>query len=101
MPKSTESGTQAVENFGKFREHTSMKRSKDNKASAGDTVFLTCVPPGLLGGLPREDKKAISEVVGKPLLLVRYDEDGRAELEFTDSEGVIHFIYVKPDFLRT
>lgn len=29
-----------------------------------------------------------------------YDEDGRAELEFKDSSGNFHFIYVKPEFIR-
>jgi hypothetical protein len=52
----------------------------------------------LLDGLPEEDPAAISEIVGKRILLVGYDEDGRAELEFKDSEGIIHLIYVSPEF---
>jgi len=58
------------------------------------------MPPGLLDGLPPEDQRAISEVFGKPVLLNEYDDHGRAELEFTDREGVIHFIYVDPSFIR-
>lgn len=69
------------------------------KPKAGDSVTLTKVPPGLLKGLPSEDQTAIINVVGKPVLLVEYD-DGRAELEFVDKNGVIHFIWVDPNFIR-
>jgi hypothetical protein len=34
-------------------------------------------------------------------MLNEYDADGRAELEFTDSEDMIHFIYVDPKFIET
>jgi len=63
-------------------------------------VILTKVPPGLLEGLPKKDQKAIREIVGKPIVFVEYDDSGRLELEFTDSEGIIHFIYVDPIFIR-
>lgn len=63
-------------------------------------VLLTELPPGLLRGLPRTDQKAISEIVGKPTLLLAYDDLGRAELEFTDRKGAIHSIYVDPSFIR-
>lgn len=63
-------------------------------------MTLTEVPSGLLDNLPMEDRRAISEVVGKPIVLNEYDEDGRAELQFKDNQGVIHFIYVSPDFIR-
>jgi len=51
--------------------------------------------------LPEEDKLAISGVVGKAIILNGYDEDGRAELEFTEENGTIHFIYVNPAFLKS
>jgi hypothetical protein len=70
------------------------------KAKPGETVLLTELPPRLLRGLPRTDQRAISEIVGKPVLLIGYDDDGRAELEFTDRNGAIHSIYVHPSFLR-
>jgi hypothetical protein len=57
-------------------------------------------PRGLLDGLPKEDQKAISEIVGKPVRLNQYGDDGRAELKFTDSDGGIHFIYVSPGAIR-
>jgi hypothetical protein len=75
--------------------------AENTKPNPGDTVVLTQVPPGLLDGLPLEDQQGIREVVGKPLLLSEYDDAGRAELEFKDRNGVIHFIYVDPAFIRT
>ena len=69
--------------------------------SAGQKVVLIKLPPGLIDNLPAEDQKAISEVVGKPVLLNAYGEDGRAELEWWDyREDVGHFIYVDPTFIK-
>jgi hypothetical protein len=65
----------------------------------GEWVVLTEVPPGMLNGLPAEDQQAIIEVVGKPVILNEYDEAGRAELEFKDRGGNLHFIYVDPRFI--
>jgi hypothetical protein len=62
---------------------------------------LTEVTQGLLDDLPSEDQQAICDIVGKPILLVEYDEDGRAELEFRDRDGNVHFIYVNPAFIET
>ncbi len=75
--------------------------SAHRRPMPGDSVVLEEVPRGLLDGLPEEDKRAISEIVGKALLLNAYDDDGRAELEFTDSGGTIRFIYVSPDVIKT
>jgi hypothetical protein len=74
--------------------------SATRKPIPGETVTLREIPPGLLTGLPEEDQQAISEIVGKPVRLNEYDNMGRAELQFTDSAGVIHFIYVNPEFIR-
>ena len=73
----------------------------DKKPVPGETVVLTKIPPGLLDDLPIEDRNAISEVVGKPIALNEYDEDGRAELEFRDSDGIKHFVWVNPRFIRS
>jgi hypothetical protein len=67
----------------------------------GDSVVLKEVPLGLLEGLPKEDQRAIIAIVGKPIRLNEYSDDGNAELQFTDSGGGIHFIYVRPDFIKT
>ena len=69
------------------------------KPKPGDTVVLIKLPPGLLDGLLDGDQRAISEIVGKPVRLEQYDEDGRAELRFTTSDGQIHFIYVSPEYI--
>ena len=73
--------------------------SRRNRPKPGDMVFLTEIPPGLLDGLPPEDQEAIADVKGKLILLWQYDENDRAELEFTDRNGVIHSIFVRPDFI--
>jgi phosphatidylserine decarboxylase len=63
-------------------------------------VVLAEPPLGLLFGLPNEDQQAIFQIVGKPVRLNKYDK-GRAELEVTDDEGVLHLIYVSPDLARS
>ena len=74
--------------------------SENRRPSPGDRVVLKEIPPGLLDALPTEDRQAVKEVLGKPILLNEYDENGRAELEFTDASGVVHFIYVNPSLIR-
>lgn len=81
--------------------YTSEMASADNtRLKPGDKVVLIAVPLGMLNDLPNEDQKAITEVVGKPILLTGYDEAGRAELEFQDDNADTHFIYVSPEFIR-
>jgi hypothetical protein len=62
--------------------------------------MLVKFPPGFVADLPREDQVAISDIVGKPNMLIGYDDTGRAELEFNDANGVTHSIWVKPQFIR-
>jgi hypothetical protein len=76
------------------------------KPQPGDMVVLTAIPPGLLDGLPQEDQHAITAMVGKPVLLVGYDNDGRAEISFddpfdvrTDAYSNTHSVWVPPAFL--
>ena len=71
------------------------------KPNPGQTVVLTSLPKGFIDDLPLEDKRAISEVVDKPIRLRRYAEDGRAELEFIDQNDVIHALYVHPSFIES
>jgi hypothetical protein len=70
------------------------------KPKPGDRVRLIQLPPGLLDDLPLEDQQAINEAVGQPVQLNEYDNDGRAELQFKDRNGTLHFIYVKPEFIK-
>jgi len=79
----------------------------DDKPGPGEMVELTSIPPGLLDGLPAEDQRAIVAIVGKPVLLVEYDEHGRAELHFDDPfDGRVgnyshtHSIWVAPQFIE-
>ena len=69
------------------------------KPKRGSQVILTKLPPGFTDDLPLSDQKAILRIVGKPVQFVGFTRDGRAELEFVDDEEVIHFIYVKPEFI--
>jgi hypothetical protein len=77
------------------------------KPKPGDRVVLTAVPLGLLDGLPQEDQHAITAMVGKPVLLVGYDDDdGRAEICFadpfdigTDPYSNTHSVWMPPAFL--
>jgi hypothetical protein len=75
------------------------KRS-DEKPKPGEQVILTQLPLGLAEGLPIEDQRAIYAAVGKRALLNGYDDSGKAELEFRDKNGVIHYIYVSPDVIK-
>jgi hypothetical protein len=72
---------------------------KDRELMPRQRVKLTEIPPGLLDDLPLADQRAISAIVGRPILLTAYDADGRAELKFVDENDIIHFIYVEPRFI--
>lgn len=56
-------------------------------------VVLKGLPSRFLEGLPRHDQRVISERVGSTVRLRGYDH-GRLELEFTEPDGTLHFIYV-------
>ncbi len=72
-----------------------MKRPKP-----GSRVVLIKEPPHLLQGLSAGEQKAILSIIGKPVLLVGYDADDRAELEFMDRNKGIHFVYVDPIYIK-
>ena len=74
--------------------------AKDKAPSPEQRVVLGEVLPGLLDGLPPEDQQAIVEVVGKPVLLNEYTDQETVELQFTDGNGAIHFVYVSRSFIR-
>lgn len=59
------------------------------------------LPPKFLDDLPAEDQRAISNVIGKAIILREYDEDGRAVLEFEEEDGTGHTIWVKPSFVKS
>ena len=66
----------------------------------GDTAILLSAPDELLSNLPSEDQEAIKDQVGKTMLVHGFDEYGHVELEFKSADETIHFIWVKPVFLR-
>jgi len=43
---------------------------------------------------------AISAIVGLPVRLSGYDEDGRLELEFVEASGTFHHIYVDRQYVK-
>ncbi|MGB2642249.1 MAG: hypothetical protein WBG02_08875 [Candidatus Acidiferrum sp.] len=76
-------------------------KKKHRKPKPGEMVVLTGLPTGFLSDLSRQDQLAISDMVGKEIRLNRYGEDGRAELEFKDNNGTVHFVYVNPPFVKS
>jgi hypothetical protein len=81
---------------------TERKKTPEKRPKRGQKVVLKALPPGFLDGLPDEDQRAISAMVGKPIMLNKYDRDGRAELEFADPyiENSSHTIWVDPKFIK-
>jgi hypothetical protein len=66
---------------------------------SGSRVILTGAPPVLLEGLPEEDRSAIRAAIGRPITFVGFSY-GQAEVEFIDSQGDEHTIWVDADLLR-
>jgi hypothetical protein len=66
----------------------------------GGRVVLKKLPPRLLDGLPEEDQKAISAIVGVPIRFSGFEDDGSLKLEFVEDDGTIHMIYVDRQFVR-
>jgi hypothetical protein len=78
-----------------------MMGAPTNKPKPGEMVLLVGLPSGFLDDLPQKDQRALREMVGKPILLSEYDEDGRAVLEFTEADGGTgRTIYVDPRFIE-
>jgi hypothetical protein len=67
---------------------------------AGQKVILTTLPAGFVDDLPEEDQRAVSAVVGTAILLVGFDDIGRAELEFQEQDGTYHKIFVAQEFIH-
>jgi hypothetical protein len=67
---------------------------------AGQKVILNALPAGFVDDLPEEDQRAISAVVGTAILLVGFDDIGRAELEFQEQDGTYHTIFVAREFIQ-
>jgi len=80
---------------------TRPKKSRKKRPKPRRKVVLIALPPGFIDDLPAEDQRAITAMVGKPVLLVKYDEIGRAELHFRDPfiKHCSHRMWVDPKFI--
>jgi hypothetical protein len=81
---------------------TGHKRKRRRRPKPGQKVILKVLPPGFVDDLPDEDQRAISAMVGKPIVLNGYDRIGMAELHFADPyiENSSHTIWVDPKFIK-
>ena len=70
------------------------------KPKPGDKVVLKALPPGFIDDLPEDEQRAISARIGRPIMLMGYDRNGRAELEFMANDDSIHTLYVDLKFIR-
>ena len=77
-----------------------MQHTNNNRPKPGTRILITEAPPDLLFGLSEYVQQAILDIIGKPVRLVAYDADGRAELEFLDRDHYLHFIYVDPIYIK-
>jgi hypothetical protein len=77
-----------------------MKQPDILRPKPGTRVIIHDVSPDLLLGMPEREQKALSEIRDKPVLLVGYDADYRAELSFRDRNKSLHFIYLDPIYIK-
>jgi hypothetical protein len=78
---------------------TKQRKKQKKRPKPGEKVILKALPPRFLDDLPAEEQRAISARIGRPIMLMRYERDGRAELEFMDKDDGIHTLYVHPKFI--
>ena len=79
---------------------TKHRKKQKKMPRPGDKVILTALPSGFVDDLPKEEQRAISMRIGRPIMLMGYDRDGRAELEFMAKDDSIHTLYVDPKFIK-
>jgi hypothetical protein len=77
-----------------------MTDTPEKSFTRGDTVILVALPSGFIDDLPIEDQTALSEAIGAQIVFNEYDDIGRAELQFISRDGVLHFIWVEPKFIK-
>ena len=79
---------------------TVRRKKRATKPKPGDKVVLKALPPGFIDDLPGDEQRAILARIGRPIMLMGYDRDGRAELEFLAQDDSIHTVYVDLKFIR-
>lgn len=62
----------------------------------GDRVIVRSIPHQLIHDLPEEDIEAIESQLGKSLVISGFNEYGYVELDFVDSVGTMHTIWIEP-----
>ena len=62
-------------------------------------MVLKALPPGFTDDLPEDEQRAISARIGRPIMLMGYDGDGKAELEFMAQDDSIHTLCVDLKFV--
>jgi hypothetical protein len=78
-----------------------MKQPDILKPKPGTRVVITKAPSDLLLGMTEKEQHAISGILNKPVLLVAYDADCRAELSFRDRNKSLRFLYIDPIYIKT
>jgi hypothetical protein len=68
--------------------------------AAGNSVAIRKIPQELISGLPNEDQAAILACLDRIFSISDFDAYGHVEIEFTDAEGVLHTIWIRPDCLE-
>ena len=79
---------------------TIRRKRRVTKPKPGDKVVLKGLPAGFVDDLPEEEQLAILARIGRPIMLMGYDRDGRAKLEFMAKDDSIHTLYVDLKFIR-
>jgi hypothetical protein len=79
---------------------TKRRKKRKKRPKPGEKVILKGLPPGFIGDLPPEEQRAISARLGRPVMLMGYDRDGRAEIEFMAKDDSSHTLYVEPKFIK-
>jgi hypothetical protein len=79
---------------------TVRRKRRVTKPKPGDKVVLKALPPGFVDDLPEEERRAILARTGRPIILMEYDRDGRAELEFMAQDDSVHTLCVDLKFVR-
>src|SRR5260221_14041666 len=78
----------------------SARDSKGHLIRRGSYVRFLKASTALLRGLPLTDRHAIEAAVGTAYRVEGFNVVGHAEIEFFDSKGKMHFVWVEPENLR-
>jgi len=66
----------------------------------GDEVTVKRIPESLVRGLPDSDTHAINNCLGQSFKIAGFNDQGEAEIEFTDGENEFHTIWIETSCLK-